>query len=139
MAVTLAFTTENTVVTVNGRQITDWGNSESPISEAQIDQKRTLVRGLGGNATVLERKNPGKRVTLSVRAGSPDSAFLQGLFLGGTAVTYTRTQIGSIETAVGTEGVVTTIGDKNRGGADSVSDDTYTIEFNAWDEMAGGK
>ena len=139
MAVTLAFTTENTVVTVNGRQITDWGNSDSPISEAQIDQKRTLVRGLGGNATVLERKNPGKRVTLSVRAGSPDSAFLQGLFLGGTAVTYTRTQISSIETAVGTEGVVVTIGDNNRGGAESVSDDSYTIEFNAWDETAGGK
>lgn len=139
MAISLGFTVENTVVTVNGRQITDWGNADTPIQEAQIDQKRTLVRGMGGNATVLERKNPGKRVTLSVRAGSPDSAFLQGLFLSGAVCTYTRTQIGTLENAVGTEGVLTTIGDKARGGTESVSDDSYTFEFNTWDELAGGE
>ena len=75
MALTKAFTIENTVVTVNGRSISDWGMTDPAYSDEPIDNKRNLLRGLGGNAVVLERSNPGRRATLNLRPGSADSAF----------------------------------------------------------------
>ena len=138
MALTDYFTTENSVVTVNGRQITDFGQAETPISEGYIDPKRTMVRGMGGSATKLERKNNGFRVTLNLMPGSADSAFLHGLFQSGASVSYTRSQIGALDGVVASEGMVTTEGDITRGGGASVSDDTYTLEFNVYGNMRGG-
>lgn len=139
MAMSQALTTNNTVVTVNGRRITDWGTSDTPISEEPIDQKRTLVRGMGGNATMLERINPGRRVTLNVRPSSPDSAFLHGLYESGAIITYSRTQVGSLENAIGTEGVSINESQVTRGGSTSVSDDVFVFEFNVWQSIKGGE
>lgn len=138
MALTEYFTTENTVVTVNGRQITDFGQAENPISEGYIDPKCTMVRGMGGSATKLKRKNNGFRVTLNLMPGSADSAFLHGLFQSGATVSYTRSQIGALDGVVASEGAVITEGDITRGGGSSVSDDTYTLEFNVYANMRGG-
>lgn len=137
MAITSALTTANTAITVNGRLITDWGESANPINEEPIDPKRVLRRGQGGNAVVLERVNEGRRVTLSLNPTSADSAYLHSLYLSGAIITYTRYQIGSAETAIGSQGVIINESAVGRGGASSVSDDMFVIEFNDWVSTKG--
>lgn len=131
-------TTENTVVTVNGREITDWGEAESPVTEEPIDAKTTIRRGMGGNAARLDRINPGRRVTLSLNPGGADSAFMQGLFNSNANITYTRTVIGTLENSVGSEGAIVNDGAVNRVGGTSISDDVFIMEFNAFTGLKGG-
>lgn len=129
------FSTDQTVVTVNGREITDWGDTDPPISEAPIDPRGVLRRGLGGNAVRLDRINPGRTVTLSLNPGSPDAAYLQGLFNSRVNITYTRTVIGSLENVVASEGMLINDGTTGRGGV-TVTDRQFTFEFNKWVEAA---
>ena len=135
MAITKAFTDSNTVVTLNGRAIEDWGQQDPPFQDDPVDQKRTVVRGQGGNAVVLERKNPGRRITLYLLPGSADSAYLHGLYLSGDIVTLTRNQVGVLNSAIGTEGVVVQEESVTRAGSTSISDDVYVIDMNDWTEV----
>lgn len=129
---------DGNVTTINGRQITDFGETASPVQESPIDPKRVLRRGQGGHAVKLERNNPGRAVNMYLNPGSPDSAYVQGLFNSGAVITYSRQQIGTLEGVIGTEGVVINDGTTNRGGT-TISDDQYTIEFNGWTELKGGE
>lgn len=138
MAISTAFTIENTVVTVNDRPISDWGNSDPAYSEEPIEPKRNFPRGLGGNATVLERTNPGRRVTLNLRPGSDDSAFLHNLYLKGTTITLSRNQISALDGCIGTEGIITQEQGLTRVGFSQISDDTFVFEFNLWASQRGG-
>jgi hypothetical protein len=131
-------TTENTVITVNGRQITDWGEAENPVSEEPIDPSSTLRRGMGGNAVRLDRTNPGRRVTLSLNPAGADSAYLQGLLNSRANITYTRTVIGTLETAAGSEGAIVNDGAIERAGGASISDDVFIMEFNTFVTQRGG-
>lgn len=130
------FSTVNTVVTVNGRAITDWGETATPYTDEPIDAASTLRRGQGGNAVRLDRINPGRRVNVYLNPGSPDSAYLQGLFNSRANITLSYTQIGTLETAIGTEGVMTNDGTRGRAGT-TISDDQFIIEFNAWTGTRG--
>jgi len=132
------FSTDQIVVTVNGREITDWGDSDSPITDAPIDQRSNLRRGMGGNAIRLDRKNPGRSVTLNLNPGSPDSAYMQALFNSYANISFSATVIGTLENAIGTEGVITNDGASNRGGT-TISDDQFLMEFNAWTGLKGGE
>lgn len=131
-------TTTNSVITVNGRMLEDWGEAESPVTEEPIDQKTTIRRGMGGNATRLDRINPGRRVTLSLNPGGADSAYMQGLFNSNANITYTRTIIGTLENAVGAEGAIVNDGAINRAGGNSISDDVFIMEFNSFTTLKGG-
>ena len=130
------FSTVNTVVTVNGRAITDWGETATPYTDEPIDAASTLRRGQGGNAVRLDRINPGRRVNIYLNPGSPDSAYLQGLFNSRANITLSYVQIGTLETAIGTEGVMTNDGTRGRAGT-TISDDQFIIEFNAWTGTRG--
>lgn len=131
------YSTDGFLVNVNGRVITDWGESDPPYSDAPIDPKSTLRRGLGGNAIRLDRKNPGREITLNLNPGSPDSAFLQGLYVSGANITVGYSQTGTLEGAIGSEGVITNDGEVGRGGA-SITDDQYIIQCNIWTQTKGG-
>lgn len=125
------FSTDLFVVTVNGRQITDWGEAATPFTDAPIDAKAQLRRGQGGNAVRLNRINPGREVNLYLNPGSSDSAYLQSLLASGANITLTTTQIRQLESSTGTEGVIVNDGQRGRGGS-SITDDQYTIQFNTW-------
>lgn len=127
------FSTENGVVVVNGRLLTDWGDTDPPLSEDPIDPKSVLRRGLGGNAVRLDRINPGKQVTLNLNPGSPDSIFMRSLYNSNANITYARSQIGALETAVGSEGVIVNVGPRGRLGQ-TITDDQFIIEFNIFSE-----
>lgn len=133
------FSNDLTVVTVNGRQITAWGQAANPYTDDPIDQRSTLVRGQASASMRLDRTNPGRRVTLSIMPGTPDAAFLKGLFNSGANITLSRQQIGTLEVAVGTEGVMINDGPVGRGGGTAVTDDQFIIEFNIWNASSGGE
>lgn len=130
------FSTDLCVVTVNGRQITDWGETATPYTDGPIDPKSSLRRGQGGNAVRLNRINPGRTVSLFTNPGSPDSAYLQGLFNSNANITLTFTQIGTLEVAAGAEGVMVNDGQRGRAGT-TISDDQFIIEFNSWTGSRG--
>lgn len=131
------FSTELLVFTVNGRQLTNWGETATPLTIDPIDPKSQLRRGQGGGAVRLDRINPGRTVNVFLNPGSPDSTYMQALFNSKATITVTHTQIGTLETAVGTEGVITNDGSQGRGGM-TITDDQYIMEFNGWDASKGG-
>lgn len=130
------FSTDLCVVTVNGRVIKDWGETATPYTDDPIDPAAVLRRGQGGNAIRLDRINPGRTVNLFTNPGSPDSAYLQGLYISNANITLTYTQIGTLETALGTEGVMVNDGQRGRGGM-TITDDQFTVEFNTWTATRG--
>lgn len=131
------YSTDLLVITVNGRIISDWGETATPFTDEPIDPKTTLRRGQGGNATRLDRLNPGRRVNLFLNPGSPDSAFMQGLFESNANITISKQQIGTLEAAVGVEGAIVNDASVGRGGT-TISDDNYIIELNRWTATKGG-
>jgi hypothetical protein len=131
------FSTDLFVVTVNGRIINDWGETATPFTDAPIDAKSQLRRGQGGQAIRLDRINPGREVNLFLNPGSPDSAYMQGLFNSNANITMSTTQIGTLEAAVGIEGVITNDASVGRGGS-TVSDDQFIMQFNNWTSAKGG-
>lgn len=130
------FSTDLSVVVVNGRRIQDFGDTATPYTDAPIDATSQLRRGQGGSAIRLDRINPGRTVNLYVNPGSPDAAFLQGLYNSKANITLSFTQIGTLETAIGTEGVMVNDGQRGRAGS-TIDDDQFTIEFNVWNATRG--
>lgn len=130
------FSTELCVITVNGRQLQDFGETATPVTDAPIDAKSQLRRGQGGNAVRLDRINPGREVNVFLNPGSPDSAYMQGLFNSNANITYTYTQIGTLEVALGSEGVIVNDGQRGRAGS-TITDDQFTMQFNIWEATRG--
>lgn len=130
------FSTDLFVVTVNGRIMSDWGDTATPFTDDPIDPSSALRRGQGGNAVRLDRTNPGRRVNLFLNPGSPDSAFMQGLLNSKANIEASKQQIGTLEAAVGVEGVIVNDGSVGRGGT-TITDDNYIIEFNRWTAAKG--
>lgn len=131
------FGPDNSVFTLNGRVMTDWGEAASPFVDSPIDAKSVLRRGQGGKAVRLNRKNPGRAVSVYLNPGSPDSAYAKGLMTSQADITCTWTQIGTLEAAIGTEGVCVNDAANNRAGT-TISDDQYNYEFNVWTSTSGG-
>lgn len=130
------FSTDLCVITVNGRQLQDFGETATPVTDAPIDAKSQLRRGQGGNAVRLDRINPGREVNVYLNPGSADSAYMQGLFNSNANITYTYTQIGTLETALGAEGVIVNDGQRGRAGT-TITDDQFTMQFNIWEATRG--
>lgn len=132
------FSTDLFVVTVNLRTITDWGETATPFTDAPLNAKSQLRQGQGKRAVRLNRSAPGRSVSMFLNPGSPDSAFLQGLFNSNADITITKTQIGTLEAAIGTEGVLINDGTVGRGGA-TISDDQFDFQLNLWTATKGGE
>ena len=130
------FSNDLTVVTINGRQIQDWGETATPYTDAPIDARSQLRRGQGSNAVRLDRQNPGREVNVYLNPGSSDSAYVQGLMNSNANITLTFTQIGTLETALGSEGVIVNDGQRGRAGS-TITDDQFTMQFNIWEATRG--
>lgn len=130
------FSPSNTVIEINGREITQWGQGATPYTDAQIDPKTQLIRGQGGRAFRNDRDNPGRSVEIMVLPGGTDSAYLQGLYNSKADITISKTIIGTLEVSVGAEGVCVNNGQAGRAGA-TISDDQYSFEFNLWNDTRG--
>lgn len=131
------FSTDLWVVSVNGRVISDWGETATPYTDDPIDPASQLRRGQGGNAVRLDRTNPGRAVNLFLNPGGADSAFMQALFNSNANITLSADQIGTLEAKIGVEGVIINDASVGRGGS-TITDDQYSIEFNTWTATKGG-
>lgn len=131
------YSTDKFVLSINGREISDWGDNATPYQDEPIDPRSVLRRARGGRAIRLNRKNPGRRMTINLDPGSPDSAYMQGLLNSNANITATVTQIGTLEAMVGNEGVITNDGPNGRG-AETITDDQFIMEFNVWSALKGG-
>lgn len=131
------FSNDLFALNVNGRPMGDWGETATPYTDDPINQKSTLRQGQAKRAIRLDRQAPGRRVTLNLNPGSPDSAYMAGLMLSNANITLTYTQIGTLEGAIGTEGAIVNDGQNGRAG-DTITDDQYIIEFNLWSPTKGG-
>jgi len=123
------FSTENSILTINGRTIKDWGNTDPPYVHRQIDDKETLRRGMGGAAVRYRRVNEGWEQTINLNPGSDDSLYLQGLYNAGTIIVGSYVTVGTLEGAVFSEGVIVRCKEVNRGGP-ALGDDTFVIQYN---------
>lgn len=130
------FSTSNYVVTLNGRVLSDWGDTDPPVNSEPIDAAGVLRRGLGGNAIRLDRINPGERVTINLNPGSADAAYCQGLFLSKANLEFTAEVIGTLDASVGAEGMFVNKGTRGRGGQ-TITDSQFIMEFNVWTETEG--
>lgn len=128
------FSTDLFTVTVNGRVISDWGETDPPYTDEPIDPKSTMRRGQGGNAVALDRINPGRRVTLQLNPGGDDASYMQGLLNSNATITLSKTQIGTLENAIGTEGRIVNDTSNGRGGQ-TITDSGFIIEFNNWTDL----
>lgn len=128
-----------TVLTINGRQITAFGQTADPITHSPIAQHSTLIQGQGGGSTRVNRSNPGRTMSVFLLPGTSDSAYLQGLMRSNANITASLTVIGTLETVIGTEGMITGDGPVNRGGGEQVGDDQYDFSFNIWEQTKGGE
>ncbi len=129
--------TENMAVTINGRILTDWGESDPAFTIDPIDPKSVMRRGQGGGAVRLDRTNPGYTITLNLNPASPDSGFVTGLYNSNANITISYAAIGTLEGGIYTEGVIVNIGQQGRGGQ-TITDDQYMIEFNSANFSKGG-
>lgn len=125
------------VLTVNGRILTDYGETTTPVTDAPIDPKSVLRRGQGGNAVRIDRTNPGRAVSIFLNPGGPDSAYMQALFTSNANISLSALQIGTLEASVGVEGVIVNDTSNGRGGS-VITDDQYNLEFNVWTATKGG-
>jgi hypothetical protein len=122
---------ENTIIVITGvGQINDWGKTDPPFTIEPIDDKSTLIRGLGGRAVKFTRINPGQRLTLNLLPGSPQAVGLQALINAGTEVSGSYASIAGLEGAIFSEGVGTKGKSMARGGP-GMNDATFIFEFNA--------
>jgi hypothetical protein len=131
------FSPENAVVVINGREITDWGETATPYTSEPIDAKSQVRRGQGGSGIRIDRSNPGRRITVYLNPGSPDSAYVQGLMNSRANISLGYTQIGTLEIEAATEGAIVNDASKGRAGS-TISDDQYIMEFNAHNQTKGG-
>ena len=125
------------VLTVNGRLIQEFGETATPVTFSAIDPKAAIRRGQGGDAVALYRKNPGKSVSVALNPGSNDSKYMQDLMNQRAIIEITYGQIGTQESATGSEGMIVNVGETGRGGM-TITDDVFIMEFNKWDEKKGG-
>ena len=120
----------NCILIVNGRRLTEWGTSDSPISITTMNPKREMIECQNGDAIVAERAVQMFEITVNLKQHSADSSFMSAIYNssgGQAAVSYTTMNTG--ESFFSDEGIVVNIGDSDRGGV-SASDDTYTMQFN---------
>ena len=121
--------TNNGVVIINGREITDWGVTDPPFNVEYIDALSSVVRGHGGNAYSSDRINPGIRVTLNIIPGSPDAVYLAALANTRTEISGTYTSLSAGELALWAEGKFVNSRALGRMGANA-NDSTFVAECN---------
>ncbi len=117
------------ILIINGRKISEFGESETPVRFASVNPKRQFKRGQGGTVLKLTRINPGRTLTVAVMPGSKDSAYLSGLWQSGDDIEAQWVVMGTDEKIVISEGIATDLDEISRGGMNP-SDDVYTYDFN---------
>lgn len=123
---------------VDGRVITDWGQTDPPLVISPNNPAGTLIRGNGANGVILFAINQIYTFTISLNPGSIDSAFMQGKFNAKLPVVMGYSIGGTLEGAIALQGAIVNVGDTGRAGMTSITDDVYIAEMLVLTQTKGG-
>lgn len=116
-------------LTVFGIPVSDFGDTDPPITIEDIEPRSTLKRGIGGTSLRLDSKTTPKRLTINLMPGSTQVRQIIAAAKSGADATFSFRQTGTAEMVVGYDGILVNRGTMGRGGKTSVSDEQFTFEF----------
>lgn len=116
-------------LTVFGIPVSDFGDTDPPITIEDIEPRSTLKRGIGGTSLRLDSKTTPKRLTINLMPGSTQVRQIIAAAKSGADATFSFRQTGTAEMVVGYDGILVNRGAMGRGGKASVSDEQFTFEF----------
>lgn len=119
---------------VFGIPITEFGDTNPPITVEDIEPRATLKRGLGKTSLRLDNPTRPKRLNVSLMPGSIQVRQLLAAEKSGIDASFALTQTGTDEKVAGFDGVMTNRGSMGRGGSTTVTDEQFTFEFNDSEE-----
>jgi len=114
---------------LNGREITNWGKSETCVSFENIENVSDLIICQGGGSYRSDRINQGKKVMLYLQRGTADAAFIQGLLNTRANINVSYRIIGTTEVLAGYNGVINNNGTTETGAGDANSDKIFEISL----------
>lgn len=120
---------EGANLTIFGIPIEEFGDTDPPITIADIEQRSTLKRGIGATSLRLDNRTRPKRLTVNLMPGSNEVRQLLAAEKTGADVTFEFSQTGTNEKVSGFDGVMINRGDIGRAGKTSVSDEQLIFEF----------
>lgn len=122
---------ESVRLTINGRVISDWGDTDPPveISEAAL---ANIKRGQGGRSVGATIKNQERTLTIHLLLGGEDVAFIEGLILSGSLVCEISYDNLPFNIAGAGQGLLTTTGAISGGGDTPTTDKSYTFALSNW-------
>ena len=116
-------------LTVFGIPVSDFGDTDPPITIEDIEPRSTLKRGIGGTSLRLDSKTTPKRLTINLMPGSTQARQIIAAAKSGADATFSFRQTGTAEMVVGYDGILVNRGTMGRGGKASVSDEQFIFEF----------
>lgn len=120
---------EGANLTVFGIPVTEFGDTDPPITIEDIEQRSTLKRGLGGTSLRMDNVTAPKRLTINLMPGSPEVRQIIAAAASGVDASFTFRQSGTNEKVAGFDGVLVNRGQLGRAGKTTVSDEQFTFEF----------
>ena len=133
------FSNDKLVVLVNGRQLTNWGETDPPFTHSYPNGLGKIKRGTGGGGARMDLVEPGQVFKFNLMPGSPDSAYMSGLLNSRATITVAHSQLGTIEAGLGREGMMINLDETGRGGTESLTDDVYEVDCVKYTGTKGGK
>lgn len=121
-------------LTINGIPMSEYGDTDPPVTIEDLDNRATLKRGIGKTSVRLDSQTRPKRLSVSLMPGSDQVRQLLALEKSGVDFFFTFRQRGTSEYVAAFDGVMTQRGGMGRAGRTSASDETFTFEFSDSEE-----
>lgn len=112
-----------------GIPVTEFGDTDPPITIEDLEDRATLKRGIGGTSLRMDNKTRPKRLTIHLMPGSIEVRQILAAEKTGADATFSFSQSGTSERVVGFDGVMKTRGSMGRAGKATVTDEVLTFEF----------
>lgn len=116
-------------LTIFGIPVSEFGDTDPPITIEDMEQRSTLKRGIGRTSLRLDNQTRPKRLTVNLMPGSVEVRQIIAAEKSGADATFSFRQTGTNELVAGFDGVMVTRGSMGRAGKTSVSDEQLIFEF----------
>lgn len=126
-----SFSPGDGLLILNGIEITEFGQTTSPITIEDVNPRTQMTYGLGGGALSMKPVTRRKRLTVNLLPGSAQSRSLVAMEKADVTIQGSWAQLGQIEAEVLVDGKIVSRGPRGRAGEStgSVTDDQFVIEF----------
>ena len=131
----------NTIVLVNGIEITGWGEGDDVIQVNRLEDSISHVMGAGGEMSVSISADRSGQFVLTLQQGSESNAFLSAIIAASEALNFVPVSVQFKDTSgndlsVGSKGYITRPADLTRGTA--INSQEWTIVVENLQQVLGG-